>query len=468
MNANDRAITGFAMAGHAMVHTYELAVPILLTVWLAEFSATSATLGSVVAVGYGLFGVGALPAGVLVDRFGSRRLIVACLFGMGTAFVLLGLLPGVAGIAVALAVWGLAASVYHPAGLTLISKGADQRGAAFAYHGMAANVGIAGGPFVTALLLVVVEWRLAVVVLAVPAFVAGLVGLTVEFDETAAVDKTAATDADRVAGDGGDDDDSSDDSSTADNDDSSTADNDDHSDDSSTVDNDDNSDNSDATAPAIDSLAEFVTASRGLFTAGFATVFVLVLFNGLYYRGMVTFLPGLLSDFLDPLLTVDPAAAIGPIADTPAAREFDLSQYLYAGLLAVGIGGQYVGGRLTDAVEPERGLAVMLTALVVIALLFVPAAGSLSTLLAVSAALGFGLFGLQPLSQATIAKYSPPAYRGLSFGFTYLAIFGIGALGASLAGAALTYGSQTTLFVMLAGFEMAALGLALWLIVRAR
>jgi MFS family permease len=455
MNANDRAITGFAMAGHGMVHTYELAVPILLTVWLAEFSATSATLGSVVAVGYGLFGVGALPAGVLVDRFGSRRLIVACLFGMGTAFVLLGLLPGVAGIAVALAVWGLAASVYHPAGLTLISKGADQRGAAFAYHGMAANVGIAGGPFLTALLLVVVEWRLAVVVLAVPAFVAGLVGLTVEFDETAAVDKTTAADADRVAGDdnGGGADDSGD---TADDANSNTA------------DDDDGSDDSDATAPAIDSLAAFVTASRGLFTAGFATVFVLVLFNGLYYRGMVTFLPGLLSDFLDPLLTVNPASAIGPIADTPAASEFDLSQYLYAGLLAVGIGGQYVGGRLTDAVDPERGLAVMLAALVAIALLFVPAAGSLSTLLAVSAALGFGLFGLQPLSQATIAKYSPPAYRGLSFGFTYLAIFGIGALGASLAGAALTYGSRTTLFVMLAGFETAALGLALWLIVRAR
>ncbi|TQQ79769.1 MFS transporter [Halonotius terrestris] len=415
MNRNDRAITGFTMAGHAMVHTYELAVPILLTVWLVEYSVTSATLGTVVAVGYGLFGVGALPGGVLVDRFGSRRLIVGCLFGMGLAFVLLGLLPGVAGIAVALAVWGLAASVYHPAGLTLISKGAEQRGAAFAYHGMAANVGIAGGPFLTALLLVVVEWQLAVVLLAIPAFVAGVIGLSVEFDETAAVD--------------GDSD-------------------------------------SDATAPDVDSLAEFITASRGLFTAGFLTVFVLVLFNGLYYRGMLTFLPGLLSDFLDPLLAVDPAAVIDPIADTPAAKEFDLSRYLFAGLLAVGVAGQYVGGKLTDAIEPERGLAGMLTLLVVIALLFVPASGSLPTLLAVSAALGFALFGLQPLSQATIAKYSPPGSRGLSFGYTYLAIFGIGALGASLAGAALTYGSQTTLFVMLAAFEATALTLAVWLLVR--
>ena len=435
MNANDRAITGFAMAGHAMVHTYELAVPILLTVWLVEYSVTSATLGTVVAVGYGLFGVGALPGGLLVDRFGSRRLIVACLFGMGSAFVLLGLLPGVAGIAVALAVWGLAASVYHPAGLTLISKGAEERGAAFAYHGMAANVGIAGGPFLTALLLVIVEWRLAVVLLAIPAFIAGAVGLTVTFDETAAVDDDATAGEDESgerAVDAG---------------------------------KDDASDT--ATASDVDSLASFVTASRGLFTTGFLTVFVLVLFNGLYYRGMVTFLPEVLSDVLDPLLAVDPAATIGPVADSPAASEFDLSKYLYAGLLAVGVAGQYVGGKLTDAIEPERGLAGMLTLLVVIALLFVPASGSLPTLLAISVALGFALFGLQPLSQATIAKYSPPAYRGLSFGFTYLAIFGIGALGASLAGAALTYGSQTTLFVMLAGFEAIALGLTVWLIRRA-
>jgi MFS family permease len=295
---------------------------------------------------------------------------------------------------------------------------------------MAANVGIAGGPFLTALLLVAVEWRTAVIALAVPAFVAGLAGLTVEFDETAAVD------ADAAAGDDGDN-------------------------------SDDDADNTDdGTSPDVDSLAEFVTASRGLFTAGFLTVFVLVLFNGLYYRGMLTFLPGLLSDFLDPLLTVDPAAAIEPIADTPAASEFDLSRYLFAGLLAVGVAGQYVGGRLTDAIEPERGLAGMLVVLVVVALLFVPASGSLPTLLAVSAVLGFALFGLQPLSQATIAKYSPPAYRGLSFGYTYLAIFGIGALGASLAGAALTYGTQTTVFLMLAAFEATALTLAVWLIAR--
>jgi len=416
MNWNDRAITGFTMAGHAMVHTFELSIPILMTVWLVEFSATPATFGTVVAVGYGMFGVGALPGGVLVDRFGSRLLIVACLFGMGGSFLLLGLVPGISGITLALAVWGLAASVYHPAGLTLISNGVEKRGAAFAYHGMAGNVGIAAGPFVTALLLVGFDWRTAVMVLAVPALAAGVAGLRIEFDETAAVGAIA---------DGGE-----------------------------------------PPSTGVDSFREFVTASKGLFTAGFLTVFVLVLFNGLYYRGMLTFLPELLGGFLDPLIDVAPEEGIGPIPDGPVAREFDISQYLYAGLLAIGIGGQYVGGRLTDAIRPERGLAIMLGALALIALLFIPASATLPTLLGVSVATGFALFTMQPLSQATIAKYSPPEHRGLSFGYTYLAIFGIGALGASLTGAALTHGSPAAVFVLLAGFAVVALSLALLLVSR--
>jgi len=415
MNGNDRAITGFTMVGHGMVHIYELSIPILMTVWLVEFSVTSATLGTVVAVGYGLFGVGALPGGLLADRFGSRTLIVACLFGMSASFLVLGLAPGVAGITLALAIWGLAASVYHPSALSLISNGVDERGKAFAYHGAAGNVGIAGGPFLTAVLLLAVDWRTATTLLAVPALVAAVVGLRVEFDERAAV----------AAADGGE-----------------------------------------APTTSIDSPREFLSASRGLFTAGFLTVFVLVLFNGLYYRGVVTFLPELLSDFLDPLVGLSPEEGLGPVPDGPVAERFDLSQYLYAGLLAVGVGGQFVGGRLTDAVEPERGLAVMLGLLVVIALLFVPASETLATLLLISVALGFVLFALQPLSQATIAKYSPPEHRGLSFGYTYLAIFGIGALGAALVGAALTYGSSTAVFVLLAGFEAVALVLALSLLVR--
>lgn len=418
MDRNDRSIVGFLMAGHAMVHVYELSIPILMTVWLLEFSTTAALLGTVVSVGYGLFGVGALPGGLLVDRYGSRTLVVACLAGMGASFLLLSAAPGVVGIAAALGVWGLSASVYHPAGLTLISNGVSERGRGFAYHGMAGNAGIAGGPLATAILLVAFEWQTVAILLAAPALLAAVVGLRIDFDPRAAVD------AGDTASDGGS-----------------------------------------ADRGASTSLAGFVAESRALFTAGFALVFVIVSLDGLYYRGVLTFLPGLLGDFL--------TAAVGDVRpgifapDSPLAEEFDLAGYLYAGLLTVGIGGQYVGGRLTERIEPDRGLILVLSALAAIAVAFVPAARlGLGGLLAASVVLGFTLFSIQPLTQATIAKYSVPDSRGLSFGYTYLAIFGVGALGAAVSGTVLTYASASVMFLVLAGFAVAAAALAVVLVTR--
>jgi MFS family permease len=413
MDSNDRSIVGFVMVGHAMVHTYELSIPILMAIWLLEFSTSAAVLGVAVSVGYGLFGVGALPGGLLVDRFGSRVLISACLAGMGLSFLAVSLAPGVFGVTVALALWGAAASVYHPAGLTLISNGVAERGRGFAFHGMAGNVGIAGGPLLTAVLLLVFPWRLVAAALAVPAVVAAIVGLFIDFDPTAAVDLA----------DGG------------------------------------------RQGRSPSSLAEFARETRRLFSVGFLLVFVIVAFNGLYYRGVLTFLPGLLGEFL--------AAAVGDVRpglvdpESPMAEAFDLAQYLYAGLLTVGIGGQYLGGRLTDVIEPDRGLVVMLTLLTALALLFVPAAqAGLWGLLAGSFVLGFALFAMQPLTQATIAKYSLPEARGLSFGYTYLAIFGIGALGAAVVGTVLTYGSVSVMFLVLAGFSGVGGLLAIGLVTR--
>lgn len=125
---------------HTIVHTYELSIPILMVIRLAEFEVGTAIFGTAVAVDYGLFGIGTLPAGILIDRFGTRELVLICLAGMGSAFLPLSMVQGIMMITIALCVWGIAASVYHPAGLSLISTGIEQRGTGFAYHGMAATL----------------------------------------------------------------------------------------------------------------------------------------------------------------------------------------------------------------------------------------------------------------------------------------------------------------------------------------
>jgi MFS family permease len=396
-----------------MVHTYELSIPVLIPIWLGEFDVidlglaqfpvNEATLGALVAVGYGLFGLGALPSGVLVDRLQARRLITACLLGMSGSFLVLAISPSPVAIGVALVVWGTAASVYHPSGLSLISRGVEKRGHAFAYHGMAGNVGIAVGPFVTLLLLLALDWRLVAGLLAVPAAVAAVAAVRVDIDERAAVS------------DGGES----------------------------------------RASSNIDSLGGFLADAKLLFASAFAVVFAVTFFSGLYYRGVLTFLPELLGDL--PAL---------PTAEL-AGRTFRAGDYVYVGLLMVGVLGQYAAGKLTDRYRPELGILGGFGALAVVAILFLPAAAvGLPALLVVCTLLGFLLFSVQPFYQASVAEYTPAGKRGLSYGFTYLGVFGVGALGAVLAGTLLTYFAAEQLFLVLAGLALGAAALGGYLSVR--
>jgi MFS family permease len=417
MNENDRAITALVMVAHGLVHTYELTLPILAVeaVWQASFPTTTLpglgtvpttlfVLGLVVSAGYALFGLGALPGGVLADAYGSRPLIVGCLLGMGGSFVLLAFAPSLPVVALCLVVWGAAASVYHPAGLALISKGVEERGTAFAYHGIAGNLGIALGPLAAALLLLFFgDWRLAVGLLGVPALLAAGYAIRVDVDETAAA----------AAADGG----------------------------------------GDARASgSVSSLAEFLADSRRLLVGPFLLVFAVVMLSGLYYRGFLTFLPELLSGF-DSLTAVD-----------VAGRTVEPNRYVYVGLLMAGVLGQYVGGRLTDRIPVERGLAYGYGALGALAVVYLPVAtAGLFPLLAVSALMGVALFVVQPFYQATVAEYTPAGARGLSYGYTYLGVFGVGALGGAVAGGILTVATSTALFATLAGFGFVAGGIGLYL-----
>ena len=404
MNQNSRSIVSFTMVSHAIVHTYELSIPIFVVIWLSEFSITTAAIGTVVAVGYGLFGVGALPSGVLVDRYSTKWLVLVGLSGMGASFLLLSLAPGIVTVALALALWGVFASIHHPASLSLISTGVDESGTGFAYHGMAGNLGIAFGPFLTASLLIVLSWRVVAALLAVPAAVAVVYALSAEFDEMAAVDADDTDDA--TAG-----------RTDADIDRSTSG------------------------------VSGFLADTRALFTVGFTLVLAVVVMNGLFYRGTLTFLPDVLGGFITDVS--GPFSRLAP--DSALAAEFDLASYLYAGLLTIGIAGQYTGGKLTDRIPVAAGLAAVFTALVALAAAFVPVASrGLAPLVAISAVFGFVLFSIQPLYQAAIAAYSPPDGRGLSYGYTYLANFGVGAGGAALAGYLLGVTTVSRAFLLLA------------------
>lgn len=401
--SNDRKIAAFTMLGHGLVHWFEMSIPIFLVVWLDAFPQSVALVGLIVALGYAPFGIGALPAGVLADRYGAKRLVLLCFAGMTLSFLLLPFATSIYAVGAALVVWGVAASIYHPAGMSLISTGAHERGTVFAWHGIAGNLGIALGPFTTATLLIFFDWQVAAALVAIPGVIAILYGLRAEFDPTAAVGE----DVDAGAGT--------------------------------------------ALTPAT-----VLSNSKHLFASAFLVVFVLVIFEGLFYRGVLTYLPEILQD-LDAMAAITLDVGLAGI---------EPSDYVFVGLLVVGMAGQYAGGKLSDRVAVERGLLVAFGILALLALLFVPATElGLVGILAVCALLGFFLFAIQPFYQVAVALYTPADTRGLSYGFTYLGEFGFGAASIAIGGFVLDEATLAAFFATLAAFALVGGALALLLLV---
>lgn len=389
MDGNDRSIIGFTMIGHAMFHLYELAIPLFIVIWLDVFETSPAVVGTLVGIGLALIGVGAVVSGVLADEYGSKTLVTASVLGMGGSFLLISLAPTLPVLAAALLVWGAASSLYHPAALSLLTRGTQERGTALAYHGAAGNVGTALGPFAAALLLTFLPWRSVAVVFALPAVVGILLAIRFEFDETAGVD-AESTDGPQESG--------------------------------------------------FDGIVGFFAQSKHLFTGGFVLVFAIMMTHGMYARGVLSFLPDILADV--PRFA---AVQIG-------GENFEPSQYVYAGLLLLGSLGQYVGGKWTDRARTEHALIGTYLILAVASLAFFPASNAgLAPILLVCGTLGLTIYMSAPIRQSLLAEYSPPDVHGLSFGYFYLGVYGVGAVGASFAGIVLTYTTTEQFFVVFAG-----------------
>src|SRR2546422_4399789 len=88
MRREDRRVVAVLGFLHGVVHANILSIPVFLLAWKTEFGADDVTLGLLAAVGYGFYGLGALPVGLLADPGAAGPLL---LLGAGrTALALLG------------------------------------------------------------------------------------------------------------------------------------------------------------------------------------------------------------------------------------------------------------------------------------------------------------------------------------------------------------------------------------------
>jgi MFS transporter, FSR family, fosmidomycin resistance protein len=148
-------------------------LPVSLAIAAAEFGVGLVEMAWAL-TGFGLaMGAASLPAGLLADRYGTSRVLLAFFWLLSAGALLCAVSAGYASFFAAHALLGAAAGLYHPPGMALISHTASREGLgpALGLHGVAGSVGIALMP-----LLVAAGWRQAFFALAATAAAVALLG----------------------------------------------------------------------------------------------------------------------------------------------------------------------------------------------------------------------------------------------------------------------------------------------------
>src|SRR5918994_2050998 len=137
---------GTIYAAHGASHGFVLVLPAVLVTLRAEFGASFTTLGTVATVSSMLYGLGALPAGLLADKVGAPVLLRVFAGASAVCCVLAALAPGIWWLAAALALLGAAGALYHPSGLAEVTLNVPGGGRELGIHGGFGNGGAAPAP----------------------------------------------------------------------------------------------------------------------------------------------------------------------------------------------------------------------------------------------------------------------------------------------------------------------------------
>lgn len=151
----------FANVAHFYSHVLMLLYPTVVIALEMAFEMPYGELLSLSVAGFVLYGVAALPAGWLGDRWSAPGMLAIFFFGTGAAAIAVGFASGPFGIAIALAGIGLFSSIYHPVGTAYIVANAVARGKALGINGVCGTAGIAATPLIAGGLTALFGWRAA-------------------------------------------------------------------------------------------------------------------------------------------------------------------------------------------------------------------------------------------------------------------------------------------------------------------
>jgi len=165
MNRFEKTILAITGGSHLSVHALMLALPSLIPIIRNEFNVGLDTLGFVVTISAFMFGLGAIPSGWAEKRFGGRQLLLIYQLGSSLSAILVALSSSFEMMVISLGLMGFFCSIYHPAGLTLISHRVNKLTKGMAVHGIFGSTGSALGPILATAVAALISWRASYAVL---------------------------------------------------------------------------------------------------------------------------------------------------------------------------------------------------------------------------------------------------------------------------------------------------------------
>ncbi len=158
----DRSYFLLLNIGHFLDHLFTLIFATVAALALTrEWNVSYSELLTYAAPGFMAFGVFALPAGWLADKWSRDGMIFVFFTGIGLASIATGFARSPLQIGTGLFVIGMFAAIYHPVGLAIVTLKWRNTGMRIAANGVWGNFGVASAALITGFLIDNGGWRMA-------------------------------------------------------------------------------------------------------------------------------------------------------------------------------------------------------------------------------------------------------------------------------------------------------------------
>ncbi len=393
MNCDNRHFL-FLNVGHFLDHMFTLIFATVAALALTrEWGVSYSDLLKYATPGFLAFGLFALPAGWIADKWSREGMVAVFFIGIGLAAIATAFSQTPLQVGIGLFFVGIFAAIYHPVGLAIVTQRWKNTGMRLAVNGVWGNLGVASAALVTGYFIDHGGWRSAFII---PGLVSIAIGILYALHEWRAIVHRNASDS------------------------------------AATV----------AAAPmSVDYKALLFRIS--------IIVFVTTAISSLIFQATTFALPkifderiqGMAKELTAWLAAGAPAGGAGDVATTLGALTFMV--------FAVASLAQLVVGAMLDKYGPR---IVFLTA-AVIQIVFFAVMPGLTDIWAFAAALGFmfGAFGQIPINDFMIGKMASGPARARIYGVRYVLAFSVLALSLPLIGYVYEHHGFDALFRLMAG-----------------